>query len=86
MRDPKVEDLLHGEYNFPDDCPELARVLSRAAFKISKGKGYKESTTSITSKSFQDWWKTPNENTRSSMCGIYFSHYKTAATNDLLSS
>ena len=36
---PKVDDLLHGECNFPDDCPEPARVLCRAAAKISKDSG-----------------------------------------------
>ena len=52
---PKVDDLLHGNYDFPDDCPEPARVLCRVAAKISKYNRYKESTTSITTKTLQDW-------------------------------
>ena len=40
----------------------------------------------MTTDTFQDWWKTANKNIMSSMCGIHFSHYKTAATNDLLTS
>ena len=80
---PKVDGILYGKYKFPEDYLEPAQVLCKVAAKISKDNNYKVTATCITTKTFQDWWKTANENIMSLMYGVHFSHYKIAVYSDL---
>ena len=56
---------------------EAARIFAKTAEDMI--------VTFVTTKDFQDWWLTVDENIQSSRPGAHFGHYKSVAYNDYLS-
>ena len=81
---PAVKEILEGTYAYPPEMNHHTRLLlEEAACLFAKTAGDMISIF-VTTKDFQDWWLTANENIWSSKSGAHFGHYVVAAHEELL--
>ncbi len=72
-------------YQFPDNYNEHLKQICYEESLLFECTSEEVISTYITTKNFQTWWLTENENIQSSKSGIYFRHYNAAAYSDYLS-
>ena len=59
---PAVEDILEGPYVFPPDRDKHTHILLEEAVRIFAKTVEDVISTFVTTKDFQDWWLTADEN------------------------
>lgn len=82
---PVVRQILDGTFVFPPDWDAHTVLLMKEAAAIFKKTADDVVLTHVTTKDFQDWWLTANEDIQSSKSGCTFSHCKAAAHSSYLS-
>ena len=76
---PGVKQILEGTYVYPLGMDKHTRLLLEEAALISAKTVGGVIATFVTTKDFQDWWLTADENIQSSKSGAHFGHYKAEA-------
>ena len=82
---PAVQDILRGTYEYPPEMDHHTRLLLQEAAYLFAQTAEDVVSTFVTTKDFQEWWLTANEDIQSSRSLAHFGHYKAAAYNDYLS-
>ena len=82
---PVVKQILEGTYVYPLGMDNHIRLLLEEVIPLFARTAVGVIASFVTTKDFQDWWLTVNENIQSSKSGAHFGHYKAAAHNDYLS-
>jgi hypothetical protein len=80
-----VQDILRGTYEYPPEMDHHTRLLLQEAAFLFAQTAEDVVSTFVTTKDFQEWWLTANEDIQSSRSLAHFGHYKAAAYNDYLS-
>lgn len=73
---PKMDNVLEGRYDFPEDCTQEARAICKQARVLHQ--------EVVNDAPNVWWWRSAKEDTQSSMSAVHFGHLMIAATNDYL--
>ena len=81
---PRMQDVIEGKYEFPENCPPEARTICEQARILHEEVSENALNVVIRTDLFQRWWRNTREDTQSSMSAVHFGHLMTAATDDYL--
>ena len=81
---PRMQDVIKGKYEFPENCPPEAHAICEQARILHEEVSEDALNVVIRTDIFQRWWRNAREDTQSSMPAVHFGHIMTAATNDYL--
>ena len=81
---PRMQDVIEGKYEFPENCPLDARTICDQAKILREVVSEDTLNVVIRTDFFQRWWRKAREDTQSSISAVHFGHLMTAATDDYL--
>ena len=82
----EVEEILRGEYAWPDDIHEGAKEFLKACAVPEHAQSIDPVEADITYEEFVSFWQNAKERTQSSMSGIHFGVYKSSISCEYCSS